>query len=242
MRKLFMLLASLMVMMPALAGPEDDFGMPDVANLKSNAFFIGPKAGGVMATMTQPSEGKLFDGADFGYSAGLAVKLRFGKASEESNAGSGFFGVGAEVKYRMNSVKTIGTDESGKENAKFNLGLIDVPVYVQVYPFSKVRSMNSFYVELGASFGTILSRSPKSLTVTNPSEEYSKVVYDFDTENSKLKGGVISPLAGIGYTIPNTGLDINARYYLGVNKLTGNFPSKMSNLEISIAWLFKLPF
>ena len=244
MRKLFMFLASFMAMLPMYASPQDDdFDMmPDVANLKNNAFFIGPKVGGLMSTMTQPSESKLYDGADFGFSGGLAMKLRFGKAFEESNAGTGFFGVGAEVKYMLNSVKTIGTDESGKENAKMSLGSVEVPVFVQVYPFAKVRSMNSFYVELGASFGAIMSRSPKSLTVMNPNEEYSQVIYNLDSNGSKLKGGMISPMAGIGYTIPNTGLDINARYYIGVNELAGNFPCKISSLEISIAWLFKLPF
>lgn len=207
---------------------------------KSNAFFIGPKVGGTMTTMTQPNEGNLYDGCAFSFSGGIAMKMRFGKASENSVGGTGYFGAGLELKYRQSAVKTVGTDESGKENAKLSLSYFDVPVYLHVYPFAKSRSMNTFYVELGASFGGTLSRSPKTLTVANPSAEYKSVTYNIDNGDSKLKGMDVRPLAGLGYTIPNTGLDINARYYIGTTKLAGNFPCKMSTLEVSLSWMFNI--
>jgi hypothetical protein len=94
------------------------------------------------------------------------------------------------------------------------------------------------YIEVGASIGGTLNRTPESLTINNPSAQYSSVTYNLDTDNSTLKGMDVRPLVGIGYTIPGTGLDINARYYIGTTELAGNFPCKMSTAEVSISWLF----
>lgn len=237
-----MLFAVLLMTASVFAQTEDRIIIPgiDVSVDKSNTFSIGPKVGGTMTTMTQPDEGKLYDGADFGYSGGLALKTRFGRAFEESEAGTGYFGIGLELKYRLNSVKTVGTDEDMNENSKLTIGYFNVPVFVQIYPFAKTSTMNSFYVELGASIAGTMSRTPRTLTVENPSEHYSSVTYCLDTPDSKLKGFDVSPMAGIGYTIPGTGLDINARYYLGMTNLAGNFPCKMSTVEVSLAWIFNV--
>lgn len=240
MKKIFFMMMALILVAPAFAQDDDGEELIITKKERSNAFFIGPKIGGIMSTMTQPNEGNLYDGSAFGFSGGLAMNMRFGKASESSPAGTGYFGAGLELKYRQSAVKTIGTDEAGKENANLSLSYFDVPVYIHIHPFAKYRSMNTFYVELGASFGGTLGRSPKSLTVTNPSADYSCVTYNIDTEGSKLKGMDVRPLAGLGYTIPNTGLDINARYYIGTSKLAGNFPCKMSSLEISLSWMFNV--
>lgn len=244
MKKLFMLLAAFLTMMPTFAetDSDQDFDKMGQGESKKNVFSFGPKVGGTMTTMTQPDEGKLYDSPGFGFSAGLAFNFRFGQAYDGSAEGTGFFGVGAELKYKMNSVKTLGRDESGKENANLTIGYFDVPIYAHIYPFAKTRNMNSLYVELGVSMAGTLSRSPESLTVTNPSEDFSKVTYYLDTDDSRLKGFNVSPIVGLGYKIPNTHLDISARYYLGINKLAGNFNSKMSTAEISLAWYFDFPF
>lgn len=225
---------------PVFAQNDDGEELIITRKEKSNAFFLGPKIGGTMTTMTQPNEGKLYDGSAFSFSGGLAMNMRFGKASENSVGGTGYFGAGLELKYRQSAVKTVGKDEDGKENANLSLSYFEVPVYVHVYPFAKSRSMNTFYVELGASFGGTLSRKPKSITVTNPNSDYSSVTYNIDANGSKLKGWDVRPLAGLGYTIPNTGLDINARYYIGTTELAGNFPCKMSTMEISLSWMFNV--
>lgn len=205
---------------------------------KSNAFFIGPKIGVTKTTMTQPNEGKLCDGGAWGFSGGLAMNMRFGKASENSPAGTGYWEAGLELKYRHNAVKTVACDESDKKNTNLSISYFDIPVYVHIYPFAKSRSMNTLYAELGVSCGGTLNRSPKQLIVTNPNADYSSVTYNIDADGSKLKGMDVRPLAGLGYTIPNTGLDINTRYYLGTTKLAGNFPCKMSTLEVSLSWMF----
>lgn len=238
-KHLFFVLA-LTIAMPGFAQSddgEDDF-IP--SKEKSSAFFLGLKVGGTMTTMTQPDEGNLYDTSGWGFSGGLALKSRFGRASENSVGGTGYFGIGVELKYLQNTVKTLGVDESGKENADLSIGYFDVPVYAQIYPFAKSPGLNPLYMELGAAFVGTLSRSPKTLTLNNPSEEYSSVTYNLDTDNSTLKGMDVRLLVGIGYTIPNTGLDINARYHFGMSKLAGNFPCKLNTVEVSVAWFFSL--
>jgi len=241
MKKILFFVCALMSMAPVFAQSDD--GEDEIivgGSGKSNAFFFGPKIGGVLTSMTQPDEGKLYDGAGFGISGGLAFKARFGKATENSAGGTGYWGFGLELKYKQNSVKTLAFDEDGDKNAKLSIGYFEVPIYAQIYPFVKSNGMNTFYVELGASIAGTLSRSPKSLTLLEPNDNYSQVTYNIDTDGSKLKGFDIRPLVGVGYTLPNSGLDINARYYVGTSELAGNLPCKMSSFEISLAWLFNI--
>ncbi len=238
MKKVVFLLAVLLSTTTTFAQTDDgELLPPTTIKEKSSAFFIGPKVGAVMTTMGQPEQGDLYDSFGTGFSAGLAMKARFGKATENSAGGTGFWGLGLELKYKNNSVKTIGIDEEGGEDAKLSLDYFEVPAYLQVYPFAKTRAMNSFYVELGASFAGTIGRSPKTLTVPN-ANGVGSVIYEFDTENSTLKGMDVRALAGIGYTIPGTGLDINARYYMGTSDLAENFACKMNSFEISLSWMF----
>ncbi len=242
MKKVLSLLIAMMLFSPSFAQmDEEDLNIEVVSKQKKNAFFIGPKFGGVITSMSQPEQSELADGAGFGISAGLAMKMRFGTATKNTNkAGTGVFGIGLEAKFKQNKVKTIGVDEEGNENASLGVNYFEFPIYAHLYPFVKSKSMNSFYVELGLSFAAVVGRNPNSLTVTGNSDKgYSSVVYNLDSENGKLKGGDIRPLLGIGYTIPNTGLDINARYYIGASNLAKNFESKMNSFEISLAWMFK---
>lgn len=241
MKKILFLVVALSLTVPGLAQTDD--GEDEIISTgkeKSNAFFLGPKVGGTMTTMTQPDEGKLYDGSGVGFSGGLVFQARFGKASENSVGGTGYFGAGLELKFKINSVKTLGTDETGKENAKLSLGYFEAPIFVHIYPIAKSPSLNSLYVELGAALAGTLTRSPKSLTLNNPSDDYSQITYNLDANGSKLKGMDVRPFAGIGYTIPNTGLDINARYYIGTSELAKNFACKMNTLEVSLAWLFNI--
>lgn len=235
MKKYLFLFVALVMAMPTFAQSDDDEDVYSAVKVKKNAFFIGPKAGAVFTTMSQPDQGKLADGAGFGFSGGLAMKVRFGQASEASVGGTGFFGLGLELKYKQNKVKTVGTDETGKANADLVYNYFEAPVYAQIYPFVTSTSMNTLYVELGASFAGVIDRSPKTLTIKD-----GAVACDFniDNEKGKIKGADLRPLVGLGYTIPNTGLDINARYYLGTSDMSKSFKCKMNSFEISLAWLF----
>lgn len=219
---------------------SDDGDADFIAKERKNAFLVGPKLGGTLTSMTDPDECKLKDGSGLGFSGGLAAKARFGKASENSIGGTGLFGVGFEVKFKQNVAKTIATDEDGGADAKLSLSYLEIPVYVQVYPLIQSTALNTLYIEVGASVAMLMSRSPKMLSIANPSAEYADIIYHIDSDGSKLKGGDIRPLVGIGYTIPNTGLDINARYYLGTSELADNFKCKMNTFELSLAWMFNI--
>lgn len=205
---------------------ETSFSTGSFVKQKNNAFYMGPKAGVVITSMTQPTQSKLFDKTGVGFSGGLALRGRFGKASENSYGGTGYFGLGLELKYKQNKVKTIAGED-------LSIDYFEVPVVAQVFPFAKNASMNPFYIELGASFGGVLSKKPDQLTVNDNS---GTVVYN----TKDIKGLGVSGVAGLGYTIPNTGLDINARYYLGFTDLADNIGCKMSSFEVSLAWYFKL--
>ena len=242
MKKIVFLFMALVITMPVCA--QDDGEELQIGTTKKNALFIGPKVGMGLTSMSQPDEGKLADGRGIGVVGGVSLKTRFGRATENSSGGTGYWGVGIDLRYKQNTVKTIATslDENlvpVDENAKFSTSYFDIPVYFTVYPFAKSSALNSLYVEAGVSFGILLSRSPNYLAVKNPSDQYSSALYTIDDGNGhRLKGGDIHPLIGVGYTIPKTGLEINARYNIGTTKLANNFPCKMSTFEISLAWMF----
>ena len=239
MKKILFPILALFLTMSMVAQTVEYDEQPVVLNSKKNAFFLGPKIGGVITSMSQPNEGNLSDGSGFGLSAGMAMKMRFGRANENSVAGTGFWGLGLELKYKQNKVKTWAENSNGDYNANFAINYFEVPLYFHLYPFAKSRAMNSLYIELGASFAFSLGSNTDYLTLHNPSQEYSSVTYYFNSDKGKLKGNDIRPLVGLGYTIPNTGLDINVRYYIGTSGLAANFPCKMNSFEISIAWMFK---
>lgn len=243
MKKIFFLFVTLCAstMMTFAQSDDGDLGFIFQRREKSNAFFLGPKVGGTLTTMTQPDEGKLYKSSGINFTGGIALLARFGKATENSVGGTGLFGVGIELKYRINSVKTNATNEKGKNDANLSIGYFEAPIYIHIYPFISSNAMNSFYFEAGVSISGTMSRSPKSLTLSkelNPG--YSNVVYNIDSGSKKLKGGDIRPLVGIGYTIPNTGLDISARYLFGTSKLAKNMPCKMNSFELSLAWMFNV--
>lgn len=241
MKKILFSLMALLIALPICAQSDDGEDEALVlVKTKNNAFFLGPKVGATFTTMSDPNEGKLYDKFGTDFSGGLAMKFRFGKASENSIGGTGYCGVGLELKYKRNSVQTLAVNEAGEKNAKLTLDYFEVPVYFQVYPFAKFSAMNSFYVELGASFAGTMARSPQSLTLYNPNLELASVTYNLDTEESTLKGMDIRPLVGLGYTIPESGLDLNFRYYIGTSDLAGNFPCKMNSCEISVSYMFNI--
>lgn len=204
---------------------------------KENAFSWGLKVGGNMSTMTQPDECDLYDGSGFGYSGGIVMNARFGRGSKNSGAGTGVFGMGLECVYKLNNMKTRGKDENGKENAHLKLGYLEVPVALQFYPLYKNKGANQLYIEVGAAFAGMLTRKPESLTVVDKALN-AQVVYNLDTENSKLKGMDVRPFAGLGIDT-NVGVGFNLRYYIGTSKLAENFNSKISNVELSVVYKFK---
>lgn len=240
MKKYLLFLAAMFLVLPGYAQSGDDEDEFTTIKTKKHAFFLGPKVGGTLTSLIESGNEKMADGSGFGISGGVAFNVRFGKASANSVGGTGYVSAGIEVKYKQNKVKTIATNEDGEMNASMSLGYLEIPVYAHVYPFAKISSLNSLYIEAGVSFASLLSRSPKSLTLANPSPDVAWKTYNLDMGDDKLKGGDIRPIVGIGYVIPKTGLDINVRYYFGTSELAGNMPYKMNSLEFSLAWMFNI--
>ena len=255
MRKIFVLLLTTVFCMAVSAQSRSQHqqrgkrtvavkGLPQ----KKHSFYLGLKGGLDLSTMTQPDECKLYDGSGMGFSGGIVGKVRFNRATNNAPAGTGLLGAGLELKYKQNKVKTIATDESGAANADLSIDYFEVPVYVQIYPFFKSDAMNTFYIEAGPDFAGTMSRKPKTLTVENPSPEWSSITYNIDNNGSSLKGMDVRLMAGIGYdfAIKNDKhettnlIGINARYYMGTSKLAENFNCKMNTLEVSLSWMFNI--
>lgn len=231
MKKIITLLGLFVAILPLMAQTDDGelvISNNSIGTVKKNVFFVGPKIGATFTSMTQPEEGNLYDAMGIGFSGGAAAKLRFGQASENSYGGTGIFGVGLELKYKQNIVKTTGSD-------KLSIGYFEIPVTAQLYPFYKSRGLNTLYIEVGVDMAFGLTASPDELSFSPDNGVYNKVTY----KTGDLKASDFRIPVGIGYTIPKTGLDINIRYYIGTSKLAKNFSSKMNTLEVSLAWLFK---
>ncbi len=218
--------------LPIMAQTDEEelvISTSSIGSVKKNTFFVGPKLGLTFNSMSQPKEGNLYDGMGIGFSGGASAKLRFGQAYENSYGGTGLFGIGLELKYKQNKVKTVGSDP-------LSISYFEVPITAQIYPFYKNRALNTLYFEVGVDMALGLTSSPDELTFTPNNDSYSKVTY----KTGDLKPSDFRIPVGIGYTIPNTGLDINLRYYIGTSELAENFNSKMNSLELSLAWLFKV--
>lgn len=243
MKKILLLLAVSLLTMPMMAQTDGSDDAPQGnGDLRKNAFYIGPRFGLSFNSMTDPAEGALYDKSDIGFSAGVTLRARFGKAADGVPAGTGLLGIGLDANYTQNKVKTHAVDDEGNENAAFSMNYFEVPVFVQLYPFYKSDALNTLYVELGAAVAGTVGRSPQSLTLNGLEGELSSVTYNIGTDNSKLKGMDIRPLVGVGYTVPGVGFDLNARYYLGTSDLSKNFNCKLSRFEVSLAWMFKAVF
>lgn len=230
MKKQLLFCAAMLCGLTAMA--QSDFGEEEagvgVPKAKKHAFFIGPKVGATFTTMTDPKQGSLYDSFGIGYSGGVALQGRFGQSSPQSPGGTGFVGAGLELKYKLNSVKTLGVDEKGEADAKLNLSYFEVPLYVHIYPACKTKALNGLYLEAGVSIAGTISAKPESITAND-------VYY----KTGDIKGFDVRPLVGLGITT-KSGFDVNARYYIGTSDLAGNMASKQNSFEISLAWMFKL--
>ena len=204
-----------------------------VGKPKNHVLMLGPKVGvGMTSISGQPEECDLMDGGSLGFAAGIAAKARFGRASENSNEGTGMVGAAVELKYRQAKAKTIADDD-------LSLGYLEVPVMFQFYPMPKHSVMNGFYIEAGPEFAMLMSKSPDVLDV--PLNQTTAGLEALKFHTGDLKGGDLRFAVGVGYTLPNTGCDVNVRYHLGTSELSENvLPCKVNVLEFSIAWMFDI--
>lgn len=231
-KNLFFIILAALCSLGSAAQNDGSFGFIE-EKPKSNALFVGPTIGGTM-TMTsgQTADYDLIDGGGFGFTGGVAARARFGRATENSIEGTGMLGVGLEVKYKLNSVKTHAED-------KLSLGYLEIPVTIQFFPFAKMHGLNGLYIEAGPDFAMLMSKSPDVLrhSINLPYPGLQALEY----KTGDLKGGDLRVAMGLGYQLPDLGLGINARYYLGMSELSKNaIPVKLNTLEVSLSWMFKV--
>ena len=231
-KNLFFIIIAALCSLNDMAQNDGSFGFID-EKPNSNALFVGPTVGGTM-TMTsgQPAGYDLMDGSGFGFTGGVAARARFGRATDNSQEGTGMLGVGLEVKYKLNSVKTIAEDN-------LSLGYLEIPLTVQFFPFAKSYGANGFYIEAGPDFAMLMTKSPDvlRLNVNEPYPGLQAVEY----MTGDLKGGDLRIAMGLGYQLPDLGLGINARYYLGMSELSKDaLPVKLNTVELSLSWMFKV--
>ena len=85
----------------------------------------------------------------------------------------------------------------------------------------------------------LMSKSPDVLDV--PLNQAPAGLEALKYHTGDLKGGDLRFAVGVGYTLPNTGLDVNVRYHLGTSELSENvLPCKVNVLEFSLAWMFSI--
>ena len=147
-KNLFFIILAALCSLGSAAQNDGSFGFIE-EKPKSNALFVGPTIGGTM-TMTsgQTADYDLIDGGGFGFTGGVAARARFGRATENSIEGTGMLGVGLEVKYKLNSVKTHAED-------KLSLGYLEIPVTIQFFPLAKMHGLNGLYIEAGPDFAML---------------------------------------------------------------------------------------
>lgn len=213
---------------PAKSNSGRKAGVIDVKTKHYNyEVSVGPRIAGGMSSMSEGDGLKIYDKGGMSFGGGLAANIRFGgKDSKGRNLdGQGLFGVGLELNYKQHAVKTLPGED-------LKLGYFEVPIMLQFYPCYNTKQLKNLYVEVGPTIAGTLSKSPDIL-------EYNDITY----HTGDLKGFDVKATLGVGYRFSklsaNDGFYANARYYLGTSKLAGNFPGKISSIEISIGYLFK---
>ena len=188
---------------------------------------IGPRIAGGMSSMSEGVDLKIYDKGGMSFGGGLAANLRFGGKDTKGRYldGQGLFGLGLELNYKQHTVKTLPGED-------LKLGYFEVPIMLQFYPCYNTKQLKNLYIEVGPTITGTLSKSPDMLS------------YDYaEYKTGDLKGFDVKATIGLGYRFSklsaNDGFYANARYYLGTSKLAGNFPGKISSIELSIGYLFK---
>lgn len=185
----------------------------NVEHVNTFAYKFGIKAGVNFSNMSNN-----LDGVDpefsmgVGFRVGGLVNLRWGQRTENSLPGTGWFGLQPEVLFSSMQVK------NDVENIKYQT--IQVPIMVKVYPTVQ------FSIEAGPELTYFMSTSPDQI--------------EFDGAQIKtgdIKGLTVGLGAGLAYDF-DMGLTVGARYSYGLTKMAKNLDWKVSNIQVTLAWLF----
>jgi len=147
------------------------------------------------------------------FQAGAVLNLHWGFRNELSGLGTGKFGLQPEILYSRQGFAANGTT--------INLDYITVPILAKYYATKEVS------IEAGPYFSYLLSASP-----------VNTVIDGAQIPISDLKGGKDVGLAiGLGYEF-SKGLNMSARYNLGMSDVSNNLKWKNNVIAISVGWLF----
>lgn len=181
---------------------------------KSFALSIGPKIGGNYSFATVPDDLNLEVEGNFGYSAGLAVNVRFGKRELTRFADTGKFGVQLEALYSMHALTA--------DVANINMNCFEVPLLLQWW------FLKDLCIELGPTFTGSFATSPEAI-------QYNNKTYGV----GELKGYDVMLTVGAEYK-SHIGFNASLRYNMGNSNLAGNFQTKVSTISLGIGWLFSV--
>lgn len=216
MKKIFILLL-MTIFAINLSAQEIEFIDP------SYRIYLGPKAGLNFATMSGLSEELgLNPKSGLGYHGGLAAGIHFGRRTQESNGGTGLFGIQLEAMYSQRTIKTDIED--------LKLSYIEIPILAQYYVMPELS------IEVGPTIALAMSTSPDEMKYHR---ESGSMLEDITIKTGDLKGTDVMLTLGVGYK-HKSGFTASARYNLGMSKLAGNFEGKVSTIAVSVGWLFNL--
>lgn len=179
---------------------------------------LGPKIGVGIGMGSHSNLENLDFGMGLSYQAGAVFNAQFGRRTELSCGGTGWFGLQVEAMYGSRSIK-LGTNS-------LTTSCLEVPVLAQIY-FTP-----GFALELGATGVMVFSAKPNELY-------YEGATYG----TGGIKGNDVMPTAGLVYKArlnDNSALLIDARYNMGMSNLAGNFDTKVSTAMLSIAYMFNI--
>ncbi len=194
------------------------FAQEECEDDRSLRIAIGPKVGVGLDMGSHSNLEDLKFGMGFGYQVGAAFNAQFGRRTELSCGGTGWFGLQIEAMYGGRNIK-LGSTSLGTS-------CIEVPVLAQLY-FTP-----SFALQAGATAVIILKGTPDELY-------YEGATYG----TGNIKGSDVMITAGLAYKARlngNSALLMDARYNMGMSNLAGNFDTKVSSVMLSLSYLFNI--
>lgn len=194
------------------------FAQDDCEDDRPLRIAIGPKVGVGMDMGSHSNLENLDFGMGFGYQFGAAFNAHFGRRTELSCGGTGWFGLQVEAMYGGRNIK-LGTESLGTS-------CIEVPVLAQLYVTPSVA------LQAGATAVMVLGGKPDQL-------HYQGATYG----TGEIKGKDVMATVGLAYKArlnENSALLVDARYNMGMSPLAGNFDTKVSSVMLSLSYLFNI--
>ena len=186
----------------------------EVKSKKTSSFYwkYGVKAGVNFSSMENGMEFEPGFGNGIGFQGGILFNFRWGRRTENAEAGTGVFGLQPEILYSNKAVSTDAGD--------IKMNYIAVPLLLKIYPTT------DFSIEAGPDFSYLISTSPSTIAVDGA-----------EIKVGDCKGMNIGVAAGLAYDL-QMGLTIGARYTYGLTDMAKNLKWKNSNIQVTVGWMF----